>query len=148
MLARVERPSGRRVDGGHALALEQEAQLAIDGGDALEPGVVGDRRRARLDGAVEVVGEDEHLADEVLAGEAEVAHPLLGRPALEVLELGPLALERAEVVVGGGAGGVAFRGQRLDLGEQGGRRDVDLVGARLGAGAASVRHRGGPPARS
>ena len=94
---------GRRVDGGHAFALEQEAELAIDGGDALEPGVLGDRRRPRLDGAVEVVGDVEHLADEVLAGEPEVAHPLLARPPLEVLELGPFALERAEVVVGGRA---------------------------------------------
>jgi hypothetical protein len=110
--------------------------------------VLGDRRRSRLDGTVEVVGEHEHLADEVLAGEPEVAHPLLGRAPLEVLELGPLALERAEVLVGGRARRVALAGQRLDLGDQRGRRDVDVVRALLGAGAVSVRHRDDPRARS
>ncbi len=58
----------------------------------------------RLDGAVEVVGEAEDLADQVLAGEPEVAHALLGRAPLEVLELGAFALERAEVFVGGAEG--------------------------------------------
>ena len=75
-------------------------------------------RRPRLDGPVEVVGDGQHLADEVLAGKAEVAHPLLGRAPLEVLELGPFALERAEVLVAGLDGGVTLGGQRLDLGEQ------------------------------
>ena len=50
-------------------------------------------RRSRLDGAVEVVGEAQDLADEVLGGEAEVALALLGGPPLEVQELGALALE-------------------------------------------------------
>ena len=85
---------------GHALALEELAELAVDGGDALEPRVCGDRLGSRLDGAVEVVGEGQDLADEVLAGEAEVAHALLGRAPLEVLELGALALEGGEVLVG------------------------------------------------
>ena len=57
-------------------------------------------RRARLDGAVEVVGDGQDLADQVLAGEPELAHALLARPSLEVLELGALALERRQVLVG------------------------------------------------
>ena len=46
--------------------------------DALDPRVVGDRLGPGVDGAVEVVGERQHLADEVLAGEAELALALLG----------------------------------------------------------------------
>ena len=42
VLARVERRAGRRLDWRHALALEEQAQLAVDGGDA-----VGPRRRPR-----------------------------------------------------------------------------------------------------
>ena len=70
------------------------AQLAVDGRDALEPRVVGDGRRPGLDGPVEVVGDGQDLADQVLVGQAEVAVALLGRAALEVEELGALALER------------------------------------------------------
>ena len=47
MFARVERPARRRIDRVHAFALEQCPQLAVDGGDALEPGILGDRRRTR-----------------------------------------------------------------------------------------------------
>ena len=148
VLARVERATGRCVDGGHALALEQRPQLAVDGGDALEPGVVGDRRRPGLDGPIEVVGDGQHLADEVLAGQAEIAHPLLGRPALEVLELRALALERHEVLLGHAGGLVALGRQGLDLADQRGRRDVDVVGALLRTGAAPLRHRGDPPIHS
>ncbi len=55
--------------------------------------------RARLDRAVEVVREREHLADQVLAGEPEVALALLRRAASEVGELGSLALQRGQVLV-------------------------------------------------
>ena len=41
---------------------------------------------------------------QVLVGEAEVAVPLVGGPALEVEELGALALERGEVLLGSAAG--------------------------------------------
>ena len=100
MLARIEGVPGPASIGGHALALEEGAQLAIDGADALEPGVAGDRLRTRLDGEVEVVGEGQDLADEVLGGETQVALALLGGAALEVEELGALALERDQVLVG------------------------------------------------
>ena len=87
--------------GGHALALEQVAQLAVDG--ARRPRTTGRRRsiagRASM-AQVEVVGEAQDLADEVLGGEAEVALALLGGPALEVEELGPLALQGEQVLVG------------------------------------------------
>src|SRR4051794_39515532 len=43
VLAGIECSTGRRVDRGHAFALEELAELAIDGGDALEPGILGDR---------------------------------------------------------------------------------------------------------
>ena len=62
VLAGVEGGPGRRVDGGHALALEQQPELAVDGGDALGPGAVGELGGAHLDGPVEVVGEVEDLA--------------------------------------------------------------------------------------
>ena len=77
----------------------------------------------------------EDLADEILAGETEVAHPLLGRAPPEVLELGAFALEGEEVFVGRLAAGVELGGQPLDLVGQGRRRDVDIVGPRLGAGS-------------
>ena len=73
VFARVESRARRCVDGRDALALEQDAQLAIDGGDTLEPRVVGDRFGPGVDGAVEVVREVQDLADEVLGGEPEVA---------------------------------------------------------------------------
>src|SRR6476646_6212521 len=40
VLARIERSAGRRIDTRHAFALEQQAELAIDGSDALEPGIL------------------------------------------------------------------------------------------------------------
>ena len=87
--------------------------------DALEPGILGDRGRTCLDGAVEVVGKVQDLADEVLAGETEVAHPLLGRAPSEVLELGAFALEGEEIFVGRLAAGVELGGQPFDLVRQG-----------------------------
>ena len=76
--------------------------------------------RAGLDGAVEVVGDGQDLADEVLGGEAEVALALLGGPPLEVQELGALALEGGQVLVGLRlAAASRSAGQRLDLGDAG-----------------------------
>src|SRR5436190_9470209 len=99
VLARVERATRRGVDGADALALEELAELAVDRRDAFEPGVVGDGGRAGLDRTVEVVRDGQPLADEVLAGKTEVAHPLLARSALEVLELGTFALQREKELV-------------------------------------------------
>ena len=80
---------------------------------------------------------DEDLANlirECLAGEPEVAHSILARPPLEVLKLGAFALEGRQVFVGSPCRVVALGREGLDLSEQGGRRDVDLVGAFLRAG--------------
>ena len=71
VLARVERLADAPRPG-HALALEEAAQLAVDGGDAVGPRVVLEVGGSGLDGAVEVVGERQHLADQVLAREAEL----------------------------------------------------------------------------
>src|SRR4029079_13931345 len=70
VLAGVEWRSGRGVDLADAFPLEQRTQLAVDGGDALDPGLVGDLGRPGVDREVEVVGEREDLADQGLAGEA------------------------------------------------------------------------------
>src|SRR5688572_18159066 len=54
VLARIEWTARRGVDRRHAFALEQQAELPVDRGQPLEPGVLGDRPRTRLDGAIEV----------------------------------------------------------------------------------------------
>ena len=84
-----------------ALALEQRPQLAIDGRDALDPGVVGDRppagrrspgrsrRRARAP-----CGSGPRRARPSIASRSSVG------PAPVVRELGALALEAGEVLVG------------------------------------------------
>ena len=64
-------------------------------------GVTGDLVGPGLDGQVEVVGDGQDLAQQVLAGEAGVALALLGRAAPEVLELGALALQPGEVLLRG-----------------------------------------------
>src|SRR5688500_2376762 len=133
VIAGIERCTGRRIDGAHALALEELAELAIDDADALEPRVRSDRLRSSLDGPVEVVREVEDLADEVLGREPEVALALLGGPALEVEELRALALQGVEVFVGLDAGRVGLCIERLDLRQQLCGAEVDLVGALLGA---------------
>ena len=82
----------------------------------------------------------------------KVALPLLGRPALEVLEFGPLALQGEEVLLRLLRRGGRLGARRVQVGEQLRRRNVDLVGALLGAGPVTdrsmARHRGGPPVRS
>src|SRR6185436_5529256 len=98
MLAWVERHPGLRRDRAHALAFEQGTKLAVDGGHALEPRLLGDRLGPGVDGAIEVVGDREHLADEVLPGKTEVALTLLRGPALEVEEFCPFALEGDQVL--------------------------------------------------
>ncbi len=153
VVPRVERRAGRRVDLGHALALEELAQLAVDGGDALRPRVVVELDGSRLDGPVEVVSEIQDLGDQVHAGEAEVALALLRGAALEVRELRALALEQADVLVRLGERFVALDGECLELGGEGGRGGIELVDAFLGAGLSGhgspgsggwlVRHRGG-----
>src|SRR5205823_184291 len=107
--------------------------------------------------------EGKDLADEVLAGEAEHRVPLLGSAAPEVLELGPFALERGEVVVllalevvtlldrGRGLGleglellarEVALGDESLDLGQELLRRDRGCGHANVGRGhaAGSIHH--------
>ena len=148
MFARIEGRAGHGVDRRHAFALEEDPQLAVDGRDALEPRVLSDRGRTRVDGAVEVVRDVEDLADEVLGGQAEIAVALLGGPSLVVEELGSLALERDQVVLGDLGRGVALGGQCLDDVEQGGRRDIDLLDALLRSGPAALRHRDDPPVHS
>ena len=68
--------------GCHALGLEQGAQLAVDGRDALHPGRVARVRRHVLDGQVEVVRELEHPQQEPVAGEAASSGALLLGAAL------------------------------------------------------------------
>src|SRR6185369_10463284 len=99
VLVRVEMHAGRRVDARDALAVEQGAELAIDGCDALDPGLVDAGLRPVLDGEVEVVGDGEDLADQALGRQAEHRLALLAGAALEVDELRTLALERGEVLV-------------------------------------------------
>src|SRR4029079_10615866 len=131
VLARVERAARRGVDLADALALEQCPELPIDRGHALDPGIAGQLGWLGLDRPVEVVGEHQDLADEVLAREAEHRLALLAGPAPVVRELRPLPLEPGEVLVGLLLDGVALALQRVDVGEQLRRRDVDLVGALL-----------------
>ena len=52
-----------RLDGGHALALEDRAQLSLHQLDAFDPAFVGVLRDVGQ-GTVEVVEDREHLADE------------------------------------------------------------------------------------
>src|ERR1700704_736221 len=73
VLAWIEGASGRGVDLIDALALEQRPQFAIDGGDAVDPRAGGDVLGPGVDGAVEVVGQGDNLANQVLAGQAELA---------------------------------------------------------------------------
>jgi hypothetical protein len=100
VLARVERRAGDGLDRGDALAVEEGPQLAVDRRHALDPAVVGQVGRTVVDREVEVVGDHEHLADEVLAREPEHLLALLGRPAPVVAELGALALQPGEILVG------------------------------------------------
>src|SRR5215218_1668955 len=142
VLAGIERGAGSRVERADALALEEQAELAVDRGDALGPRVVGQVGRPVLDRPVEVVGQLEHLADEVLTREAELSLALLGGPALEVRELGALALEGAQVLVRLGGGLVAGGLHLVELGDERARRDVELLDALLGAGLACHRSPG------
>jgi len=89
-----------RLERADAFALEELAQLAVDGGNALCPRIARELGWHCLDRTVEVVGDGEHLADQGLAGEPEPLLALLARPAAEVAELRALALERLEVLVG------------------------------------------------
>ena len=67
-----------------------------------------------------------------------VALAFVGRPAPEVLELGALALQAGEVLGRLGVGDLELALELVDLLEQLGRRDVDLVDSFLGSG--SVGH--------
>jgi hypothetical protein len=96
-------------------------------------------RGSRVDRAVEVVGDDEDLADEVLPGQPEVALALLGGSPAEVAELGSLALEQADVLLALAARVGELALQLLDLREELRRRDVELVDPLLCAGA--IGHR-------
>ena len=143
VLARVERRAGRRLDGGDALALEEQAQLAVDRGDALEPAVALEACRRVGDRAVEVVREDSTLRMRSSPARPASRTRSSAGAALEVGELRPLALQRGQVLVRLGHGIVALGDGRvaggdgdLQLGEQGGRGDVDLLDSLLGAGLA------------
>ena len=128
--------------GAHTLALEQRSQLAVDRRHALEPGILGDGLGTCVDGPVEVVGHREHLADEVLTRQTEIALTLLGRPPLEVEELGALALQRDEVLLRLPLRVLELAAKRLDVGEQLGRPDIQIVGALIRAGAMRSLGRG------
>ena len=80
VLAGIEPAARCRVDRTDALALEQDSQLAVDRGDALGPRVVGELGGPGVDRPVEVVGNCEHLADQVITRKPEVAFALLGGP--------------------------------------------------------------------
>src|SRR4029079_6901108 len=137
VLAGVEPHARGCVDRAHALALKQQAQLAIDRRDALYPGLVDAIFRLMRDRQVEVVGQGEHLADQALGGEAEHGLPLLARPALEVRELGPLPLERGEVLVTltGELLDVALRRPTIAALASDGRRDARRAAGARGAAA-------------
>ncbi len=143
----IERLPGPRFDRRDALAVEQESELPVDRGDAVGPGVAGEHRRPGVDREIEVVGDGDDLAEQAFRGEAERRLSLLRGPALEVLELGPLTLEPREVLVGLAERLVPLHGQRLDVGQQLRRAEVDLVRALLGARPVT-RHTGDPRARS
>ena len=115
--------------------------------------------RPGLDRPVEVVGQRHDLAQQTVGGQTGVALALVGGPAPEVLELGALALEPGEVLGRLGVGRLELALELVDLLEELGRRDVDLVDAFLGSGAVGhgwvslawasvVRRRGGRRARS
>ena len=114
-------------------------------------GSVGDRLRPRLDGAVEVVGDGQHLAD---AGPRRRGRASRSRSsAVRRLKFWNSARSRCRARRGTrrpvASASSRSLGEGLDLGEQRGRRDVDLVRALLAARVAvPVRHRGGPPVRS
>src|SRR3972149_832639 len=61
VLARIERPPGG-LDRRHALRLEQEAKLAVDGRDALDPGQLRQLGGHGLDGTVEIIHDRQDLA--------------------------------------------------------------------------------------
>jgi hypothetical protein len=121
------------IDRRHA-SLEQQAELAVDGGDALHPGVLVQVYGPRLERPVEVVRQREHLADQVFAGQAEVPLPFLGGAASEVGELRAFPLESGQVPVGFRDGFVALGAQGFDLGGQCRRGGVERLDALLGAG--------------
>src|SRR5688500_6971696 len=135
VIAGVERRARRRVDLAHALAFQQRPQLAVDRNDAVDPGVVGRAFGSGLDRTVEVVGQHEDLADQVLTGQPEHRLALLAGPPAVVGELGSLALQPGQVLVGPGLGRGEVGLQLLDVCEELGRRDVDLGGPLLRSGA-------------
>jgi hypothetical protein len=97
VLARIE-GQAERLDRRDPLRLEQHAQLAVDGRDALHPAVGGERLGHGLDGPVEVVGDGDDLAQERLVGQAGRGLPLLLGAALVVLEVGRDALQASQVL--------------------------------------------------
>src|SRR5665811_444618 len=151
------------LDRGHALALEERPELAVDRDDPLEPRVVARLWREVLEGEVEVVGQLHDPREQGLAGAVEVALPVGLRPALEVRVVGRGPLGRHKVLVGLRERRSAFGGQRLDLGEERRRSRLELrdpvVGSRPAvrrglvrmvrhAASPSFRSRGGPRDRS
>ena len=96
-----------RLDGGHALALEDGAQLSLHEPDPIDPALVGILRNARQR-AVEVVEHREQLADEHRVRQLR-HHPalLLGAPAV-VGEVGRGTLPGARVLL-------VLRSERLQL---------------------------------
>ena len=134
MLARVERPPGG-LDRRHALRLEQEAQLAVDGRDALDPGHLRQLGGHGLDGAVEIIHDRQDLAQQQFVGQPEQLLALLLRAAPVVLEVGRGALPAGEVVAGllsrGGQLRLQLRDALQQLGRGGRPEGLDAL---LGAG--------------
>ena len=138
MDARVERVSDARLHRSHALALEKRPELAVDGSDADRPRVGLQCGGTGLDRAIEVVQRVEDLETQGIGRTARGGRAVLFAAALEVDELGTLPLEPCEVLVGVGLGLVPLGREPLELGEELGRRDVDIGDAFFGA--CSMRH--------
>src|SRR5687768_2820034 len=95
---RVERQSDR-LDLGHALRLEDAAELALHELDALDPRVVGLGRHV-LERPVEVVEHAEQPADQHRGAELAELRALVIGPALVVAEVGGRSLPVVQVLLG------------------------------------------------
>ncbi len=94
-----------RLDGRHALGGQQGPELAVDGRDALHPGRALLLGRHVLEGSHEVIRYAEDLAQQALAGEAQLPEAVLLRAPLVVGEVGrgplPLPADALRLGLGG-----------------------------------------------
>ena len=88
-----------RLDLGHALGLQQVAQLALDQAHPIDPALVGIGRDV-LERAIEIVDHGQQLADQQRVGELREPLTLLVDPAPVVGEVGGSALQAAQVFIG------------------------------------------------